>query len=108
MGTYGYIWHPLDQVLTLRLCSWVQSFFSDFDVEQALRTHVELDETFNGEKPYPRKPKQGIVAGTNGPRGYQTKGRGKPIRAWNTQPYSHWSTSYQAPDTWNDWGANNG
>jgi len=57
IGEFGYLWQPLNRVLSLPLCSWVQSFFLNYDVIDSLRYLGPGSAIHNGERPYPPKVK---------------------------------------------------
>lgn len=98
VGDFGYIWQPLDRVLALPLCSWVQAFFLNYDLQDALRYLGPGSAIHNGERPYPAKAKRVTAKG-------KSKGNGKAYPA--IRPVSSEHTSWGAwgdGSWWNGWG----
>lgn len=86
VGEFGYLWQPLDRVLSLPLCSWAQNFFLDYDVQDALRYLGPGSAIHNGQRPYPAKTKRLTAKGKGKAKfeeKYEQKGQGEHWWWWN-------------------------
>eukprot|EP00397_Hematodinium_sp_SG-2012_P060861 GEMP01079812.1.p1 GENE.GEMP01079812.1~~GEMP01079812.1.p1 ORF type:complete len:284 (+),score=65.46 GEMP01079812.1:192-1043(+) len=101
-GTFGYLWQPLERALSLPLCPWIQSFFLNFDVQEALRYWGPGSAIF--ERPFPAKTKQLTAKGKGGKKGSSANVNGsKPYQKPPQTTTLHAGANASEHATWAAW-----